>query len=118
MRDRTGELTQYGNAHQMRNLLALQCGFLLRAPPVGDVVGTADIAEKCSVRIKPRYALIEHPAIFAVVASQAILHFEFPSPVERFRVGCAASFDVIQMHSIDPAVADFLAQRSAGEFEP
>src|SRR5262249_53599272 len=102
----------------MSDLLALQCGFFLCPPTVGNIVCTADVTKKHPRGRESWHSLVKHPAVFTVMPSQAVFHREFASSVEGFNVSCETALYVVRMYSLYPTVADFLLQGSPCEHKP
>ena len=85
---------------------------------IGDVDARADVAREAAVGLPARRAAIEHPAVLAVGASQAVLHLEGPALGEGRHVRIDARLEVLEVHALGPAHAPLLLERAARELEP
>src|SRR5215472_2994068 len=83
-----------------------------------DVNSRADVARKGSVSVESRHSLIENPAIFCVFSAEPILHPERLPPIERLCIGLKATFQVVSVDSLCPAISQFLVQGPTGELQP
>src|SRR5262249_3502306 len=102
----------------MRQFRAMSLRGQFRFLARGNVVRASDVPEKRPFRRTARHALVRNPAVFTVVASQAVLHCELSSRVECIRVGCETAPAIVGMNTLCPAVAEFLVERASGEIEP
>ena len=80
-----------------------------------DVDTRADEAGEDAVGVVAGHAAIEAPSVFPVGAAQAVLHLERAAGIEGRRVDLLAAGGVIGMHALDPAAAELLLRRTAGE---
>ena len=85
---------------------------------VGDVEAGADVAGELAAAGVHRAAGIDDPAVFAVVATQPVLHLEGRAHREMLEVGAHAAVEVFAVYAACPAVADLFGQAAAGEVEP
>jgi hypothetical protein len=84
----------------------------------GDVDARADIADENPVFIVPGHAVVEDPAIGAVVPPQTVDHPEGLPGFAARDEHVQATLRILGMHAGDPAVGDFLGEGAAGEIEP
>ena len=118
--DRRERVAQFmGERREERSLALLENaerrgGFLA----LGDVETRADIAGKLARAVEARRAVIEYPAIDAVVATQPVFERERFFRIERIRERGLARSEILRMEARRPAVALLLVDRAAGEREP
>ena len=98
-------------------LLGLPQAFL-RLLPFRDVQARADVPGEDRGRSMEGDAVVQQPAVFAVVASQPVLHRERLAGVEGAGVGREAAVEIVAVHVLGPAVAELLLQRATHEIQP
>ena len=91
---------------------------LLRAAAVVDVDRGADVAGELAAGAVARHALVEDPAVRAVVPPQPVLEAERPPLVEACAVEPPHALDVVRMDALHPALPELLLDRAARELEP
>ena len=62
--------------------------------------------------------MVQQPAVFPIVAAEAVFHFKLLPRVEAGDVDFQAAGEVLRVDAFRPAVPIFLRQRSPGEVEP
>src|SRR5207302_1600730 len=87
-------------------------------PSIGNVNPRTYVPGKRTVRVHSWHSDIEDPAVFSIVAPQAILHVERFSPIECMVVGLQARFQILGVNSFDPTISKLCLKRSACEIEP
>src|SRR5262245_14433275 len=98
-----------------RQLLALARFSLLA---LGDVYARADVAEKAAAGRVSRDAMIQYPAVLAVMTPQTVLHLKrLPRIAGRVK-GFQATVVILRVNTFRPAVAQLLFHSASGEFEP
>src|SRR6185312_7632042 len=85
---------------------------------LGDVEARTDVACERAVAVEAGRAVIEHPAVRAVVTTKAILERERLSRVEGFGERRLPRPEILGMDARGPAVAEFVVERTPGEREP
>ena len=85
---------------------------------LGDVNARADVAAEVVVGVKTRDTVVNDPAVFAVIAAQAIFHFKFHARVESAGVDGEAAIEIVRVYASRPAFAKLLLDRASGEIEP
>src|SRR5262245_14542713 len=98
----------------LRKLLALRFSALALC----DVHARADVAEKVAAGRESRDAMIQYPAVLAVMAPQTILHLKWFPRHEGRDIGFHASVVILPMNAFHPAVAQFLFHPASSEVEP
>ena len=83
-----------------------------------NVVARTDIAEKQAVIVMDGLPVIGNPAILAAMMPQAVIHLEWLARLEGLEVDVETALEILRMDAFSPAIAEFLFQRPAGEFEP
>src|SRR5579864_2369798 len=83
----------------------MQLPFLLQQ--IRDIYTGADIPAEISARPKSRHSAVRYKAIFAVMASKAILHHERLTRIKRRDVRLKTLLEVIEMDSFRPAITEF-----------
>src|SRR6266480_498474 len=91
---------------------------LLLVYQFSDVHARTDVASEVFLSVIARHTAIRNPAIFAVVASQAILHDERLPRLECLRVNLETPLQIVRVHAFDPAISHFLLQAASGKVEP
>ena len=84
----------------------------------GHVDRRTDVSGERSVRSQPRLSAVEHPSIRTVRAPQPILNPVRFAPLERGLICTDALGRVCGVDALEPAIPQFLLQRSTGELEP
>src|SRR4029077_18438611 len=84
----------------------------------GDVDARPDVAREGAIRVEPRYALVQNPAVLPIMSPEPILHLKRLSSVECFRVGLQAGVNIVRMKASGPTIAELFFQRAAGEVQP
>src|SRR6185312_1589002 len=84
----------------------------------GNVEAHADVAGKGAIAIEAWRAVIEHPAIDAIVPAQPVFERERFFCLERFGERGLSSPEILRMDAGGPAVALLIVDRASGEFEP
>ena len=87
---------------------------LLELLALVDVDAAADVAGRRAVGAEARHAVVEHPAVVAVVATQAQVHRERRARLEAGGADAEAAVEVFGMDDAGPAVAVQLVRRTAG----
>src|SRR5262249_43305868 len=98
-----------------RQLLALARFNLLA---LGDVYARADAAEKVAVGRESRDAMIQYPAVLAVITPQTILHLKRLPRIAGRVIGFQAAVVIFLVNPFRPAVAQFHFHSASCEFEP
>src|SRR5690606_3566716 len=118
--DRRERVAKLVAEHREELVLAAR-GFLQNLfghPLLGDVDAGADVAFERAVGIDVRNAVVEQPAVLAVVATQAKLHRQRRA-LRKGRVArLDASLAVVRMNRLGPAEAELVVERAPGEVEP
>ncbi len=87
---------------------------LLELLPLMDVDAAADVADGRAVAAEAGHAVVEHPAVFAVMTAQAQVHRERRLRFEAGRADAEAAVEILGMDGAGPAVALQLVRRAAG----
>src|SRR5262245_26681692 len=82
---------------------------------LSDVRARADEAGEAPVLLEARRALIQDPAVLAVVAPEPVLHAEAPPRDERVEIRGHAALEVLGVDAARPAAAPLFIERPAGE---
>src|SRR5262249_15104122 len=90
----------------------------LDLPALGDVYARADVAEKVAAGRESRDAMIQQPAVLAVMAPQTVLHLKWFSRFEGRDIDFQAALVILWVNTFRPAVAQFLFHRASSEVEP
>ena len=77
-----------------------------------------DVTNKFTFAVETRAAVINQPAVFAVVPFDAVLYTVRFTLVKRLVINIYAMLQVIRMYVFGPAAAQLLFKRPSGEFEP
>jgi len=83
--------------------------------PLVNVYAATYVACKSPALILERRSAIEYPAIRPVVASEAIIHLEWLTPVEMVKIIGNATVQVFWMDAFGPAITQFLLERASSE---
>ena len=78
---------------------------LLELLALVDVDAAADVADRGAVGADARHAVVEHPAVLAVVAAQAQVHRERRLRLEAGGADAEAALEVLGVDEARPAVA-------------
>src|SRR5207245_1825714 len=79
----------------LRQLLALARFSLLA---LGDVYARADVAEKVAAGRESRDAMIQYPAVFAIMTPQTVLHFKWVPRLARRVIDFQAAVVILRMN--------------------
>ena len=83
-----------------------------------DVDAAADVADRRAVDAEARHAVVEHPAVLAVVAAQAIVERVRRARLEAGRPDAGAAVEVLRMDRARPAVAEQIVDAAPGVGAP
>src|SRR6185503_9132591 len=98
------------------HLLRLQ-HLLLEQPLLRDVDCGTDVAIEPSLD-GSWYAFVQDPPVRPIAMSKAVLHGERLSRVECAHVGIDVAFSILWVHTLEPAITEFLPERSSGKGKP
>ncbi|MDT4870152.1 hypothetical protein FQZ97_1052150 [compost metagenome] len=85
---------------------------------IGQVHATANEAKEVAIGVVPGNALVEHPAVAAVVAAQAEFRGKRLARFESTVVGVLATRLVVGVQAAGPVVIQFLFQAVTRELQP
>ena len=91
---------------------------LLELLALMDVDAAADVADRGAVGADPRHAVVEHPAVLAVVAAHPQVHREWRARFEAGGADAEAAVEVFRVDHARPAVAEKVVQAAAGVGAP
>src|ERR1700751_5500362 len=83
-----------------------------------DVSTRADVSKIRAISGVAWDSRVINPAIYAIMATEPILHPEFITGVEVAGVGFLATIEIPRMTAFRPAVAEFLLHAAACEIQP
>ena len=86
--------------------------------PLGDVDGRANVTSKRPVHVVSRHTRCHHPAIFAVVAAEPMLHLKRLTPLEGLLVQLAASLRFVRVEDVCPSMSQHRIQWPSRVIEP
>jgi hypothetical protein len=92
----------------MKELLAKEPQLFLGSDAFGDVYARADIPGKLPLLGISWHAVIQDPPILSVGAPETVLHGKGLACFETGGVGLKAMWEVLGMHALRPAIAEFL----------
>src|SRR5215813_11173753 len=85
---------------------------------LGDVYASADLTKKVAAARESRDAMIQYPAVLAVIAPQTILHLKWFPRLEARDIYFQAAIVILRMNTLCPPVTQFLFYHASGEVEP
>src|SRR4051812_889467 len=91
---------------------------VLRLFTIRHIDTTADVAQELSVGAISRDAVIENPAIHAVVAPTPVLHSEVLTRFEGGKILPDTMLPILGVNAVRPAISQFLFQRATGKIQP
>src|SRR5262249_51967467 len=91
---------------------------LLNLHALSDVYARADVAEKVAAGRESRDAMIQYPAVLAVIAPQTILHLKWLPRLEGRGVDFQAAVVILRVNTFRPSIAQFFFHRASSEVEP
>src|SRR5262249_21502854 len=112
------DLCDRGGCRQDLRDRVLHAEAVLCALALGDVRGRADVAEESAVGSEAGGALIEQPAILAVVPPHAIFECKGAALVETMRVSRKARVAIARVNVVGPAVTQLFFEDSPRQIEP
>ena len=112
-----GEELALGDRRRLRGLLG-RSKLFFRLLAIRDVEAGADVAGQRAVGVVKSPALVQDPAISAVMPPQSELHLEIGLAFEREPVVEERGFVVLGVDSFRPALTHRLVHGPSGEVEP
>jgi hypothetical protein len=103
---------------QLAEFLVAFAQGLFRLPGASDIETGTDVTGEPAVQIIEWFALIEQPAIFSIVPAQAVFEGERLARTKCPEKIPPAIRHILRVNSMGPAIAQFLGQAAAREFQP